>query len=181
MSLKLLLQSALLLALALGASGCCTVTMWQHQPPTWDKYAPSALYSLTNHKSIAIEATLCEEHPKDGSSAGQSAASATPRYFLIPVREDLRAGLSPTNAVPWLNQLCTIRPEIRRGKPRDKLPRDYEKVADLPDSTNSLYYERHHAWRGVALTPLTVAADIATSPFQIILGIGFLLSPGAFN
>ena len=182
MSLKLILQSALLLVLALGASGCCTVTMWHSQTPTWDKYQPSALYSATNRKSIAIEATLCEEHPEGASPGGQSAVSAKPRYFLIPVREDLRAGLAPTNAVPWLDKLRAACPNGVRREPRDKLPCDYEKVADLPESMNSLYYKRHsHAWRGVALTPLTLAADIATSPIQLILGIGVILTPGQLN
>lgn len=184
MSLKLIPQSALLLVLALAPSGCCTVQLWQRSDdtPTRNDYAPSALYSVTNHESIGIEATLCEEHREGASSAGRAATPAKPRYFLIPVRKDLRAGLSPTNAVPWLNQLRTACPKtVSRAKPRDKLPRDYEKLADLPDGTEMLYHYRHpHAWRKV-LTPLTLAVDIATSPIQLILGIGVILTPGQLN
>ena len=196
-------SGALLLGLVLSASGCCTSSLSRSaHEVTRVRFAPSAVYRDMNRHTIAIQGVLMTVlDPRDASSARHSesvdaghgagalvgGAGRRPdsRYLLIPhdlvAREDLWTGLSPTNGGAWLDQLrAACSKAMLKEDVRDKLPRDYEKVADLPAGTNYLELQRGPHPGRMAWLPVAVLGDIALIPAYIIGGAIWIIS-GAHN
>ena len=190
-------NTALLLSLVLSASGCCISSLSQSaHEVTRVRFAPSAVYRDTNGHAIAIQGMpMTVPDSRDASSARHSesadaghgagalvgGAGRRPdsRYLLLPhdfvAREDLWTGLSPTNGGPWLGQLraaCSKAPP--KANVRDHLPRDYEKVAELPAGAKDLELQRGPYKGRMAWLPVAVLGDIALLPAYII-GVPILI------
>ena len=184
-------NGALLLGLVLSASGCCTSSLSRSaHEVTRVRYAASAVYRDMNGQTIAIQGMLMTvPDPRDASSArppesadaghgagtlvGSAGRRPDSRYLLIPhdlvAREDLWTGLSPTNGGAWLDQLrAACSKAMPKENVRDTLPRNYEKVADLPAGTNYLDLERGPHPGRMAWLPVAVMGDIALTPLYII-------------
>jgi hypothetical protein len=63
-------------------------------------------------------------------------------------------------------------------KCKKKLPRNYEKISDLPDNNITFEVKEHHPYAYVALfLPVAVVADVVTFPFQVVFVWGHMSSP----
>lgn len=178
-------------------SGCFTMRLYDaaHQIGH-ETFVASAVYQESSGQNVALQEKLRSEHSEGASKplqvdsadarrgaevlvGGADRRPSSPaklRYLVLP-QEQVAPGLSPTNAGPWLEKLQSRwAGTASKAKLRDKLPGDYEKVADLPDGATKLNLQRGPYKGWMALAPVTVAADVATSPIQILFVTVLLLS-----
>jgi hypothetical protein len=199
---KSAINGVLLLGLVLSGSGCCTASLNQSaHEVTRVRFAPSAVYRDMHGDNFAIQGRLIKTELERASGASRSetadvrhgatalvgGADRRPdsRYLIIPhgllAREDLWTGLSATNGGPWLDQIRAACPKVvAKARVRDSLPRDYEKVADLPTGTHYLELDCGPHTGRMALVPLAVIGDIALIPVYFI-GAAIWVISGAHN
>jgi hypothetical protein len=138
-----------------------------------------------------VEGTLYKKFPDGANPAEWAGASEKPRYLIIPykppraqitvqpetplhvTREHLWSTLPTRNNIGWALDVSRVWPKIAsEAKLQDKLSPEYDKVFDLPGAVQprlaipGTARDPNGAW--MALAPLSVAADIVTSPYQLI-------------
>jgi hypothetical protein len=169
MKIKIFFLLAIVAALALGGSGCCTYLLVDStRYTTRDTFNPSAMYQTTNHDSFALEGARFNDATEHGLSNSNHVFVLMPKARLLP--PNLR-----TNDTLSLGDIQTL-PEdyTKRLKTKTRLPDNYERIAGLPANHAGLVLQEHHPRRvRYVFTPFTVAADVATAPIQVIC-LGYL-------
>jgi len=177
MNSKIALRVAFMAILVIFMDGCCSIELIGSSNKTVvDGFYPTAVYQSTNGSCIALEGTL---HLNRSSKAGINyRPPAGPSYLLV---SEVYSGHQPFPADTSL-ALDRIQKFPRdfavHSKLRQQLPSSYKKIVDLSKYPWRIEARIHHPNRAVlAFLPFTVAADAATSPFQIFaFGMLILMS-----
>jgi hypothetical protein len=169
-----------LVVMVISLSGCCSSQLRAHCEKTVvDRFMPSALYQASNSNRMVLGGTIHK-----GVALGQAfwlesdkKRRVIPVFLILPQSE-----IISTNNEGWLQNLDERWPQGTPAVTR-RLPANYSKIADLRNesrrtaliagSTRSSY----SGW--MALAPLTLTVDIATSPIQLIL-LGLYVLNGPF-
>jgi hypothetical protein len=158
-------------------SGCCTSRLIDYSHKTkHDSFVPIALYQSADDHRLALEGTVHKAVP------GESAWHTNPRENQL-VRNQfcLMAADSSLLDLPkagheheWLSMNSTyIHKLSANAELQSSLASAYHKVTDLPQPPSGSFTVPgtvHPSRRAaIAAIPLTVVADAATLPFQLIL------------
>jgi hypothetical protein len=143
MKRKFAFHFAITVLLAIFATGCCTQSLIDKtHKETHDVFYPTAIFQSTNGNSFALEGSF---HKKQLST----------NYY--------------TNGDLWLTEIKKLPSYSATNSILENNLVDYKKLADLPDNKVGLETKRHHPNMGLLVfTPVTVAVDVATSPFQLL-------------
>jgi hypothetical protein len=138
-----------------------------------------------------VEGTLYKKLPDGTNAVEWGGASVKPRYLIIAyklpraqsttqaesplhvTRDQLWTSLPARNNIGWSLDVRRVWPKIAsEAKLRESLSPECQKVFDLPGAVQprlAIAGTTHHPTGGLmALAPLSVAFDVATSPFQLI-------------
>jgi hypothetical protein len=137
------------------ATGCCTsAVMKDFHRTTVDNFNPSSAYESTNSDGFAL---MSNRHD--------------PPFAIIPESELLSHKIYLTNTNLLLEQIRRLPPELtKQVSLRQKLPANFEKVANLPRNNIYLDVREHHLGRAVIIfAPFALAVDILTAPIQLVM------------
>lgn len=166
MKIRIAIHLVVAIALVLFASGCCTALLVNSASyTTRDTFSPSAVYQTTNRDSFALE----------GIRFNEGHGSPTNHVFVIMPKANLMPLGLRTNDSLSIDDIKTLQPPYTKGlKTKKQLPPEYEKIHSLRPNQASIVIREHHPKAGLyVFLPVTVAADIVTSPVQIAF-FGFL-------
>jgi hypothetical protein len=159
------------LAFACLTSGCFTGRLTEHSKVcTRTYFIPSAVYEATNSTRMGLEGRLIIEksYYSPGTEVGHS-------YLIlaepVSISKDGQA---------WLSSLDQTYPKGIKAMVTNGLPQSFAKVTDFNNAFSRGVFvagtERHPNKGWWALSPVTVSLDIATFPFQAILGVLWVLN-----
>ena len=146
------------------ASGCCTYFLVSSTHyTTHDTFNPSSLYQATNREDFALNGTRFKNSTEHEQANASAAFVIMPREKLVP--ENLR-----TNDTLSLEDLQILPTDYTKGlKTKTTLPAKYIQIASFPTNDVSIVVKEHHPRRyRYVFVPVTVVADIVTSPIQLI-------------
>ncbi len=164
MKIRIAVHFVAAIALAWLASGCCTyVLVSSTHYTTHDTFNPSSLYQTTNREDFALQGMRYKNSTEREQSDASAAVVIMPKKNLIP--ENLQ-----TNDTLSLEDLKTLPTDYTKTlKIKTQLPAKYEEIASFPTNDVSIVLKEHHPRRyRYVFVPVTVVADIVTSPIQLI-------------
>lgn len=157
-----------MMSLMLMQSGCCTGSLIHPvERKTTDKFHPTAYYKLKTEKFYALEGI------RDNSTS-----ETNTHCFLIVPQSKFSNDTTQINQIEMVAQIRNLPSSVTtQCMVKKKLTFDCDKIVELPENDISLVVEEHHRDRGLyVFSPITVALDVVTAPFQIV--IFYLLSKG---
>jgi hypothetical protein len=152
------------IVLAWFASGCCTYMLVDSTHyTTRDTFNPSAVYQSTNRENFALQGTRFKNSTEHGQTNASAAYVIMPREKILP--ENLR-----TNDMLSLADVQVLPTDYTKGlKTKTQLSVKYAEMTTFPINNVSIVLKEHHPRRyRYVFVPFTVAADILTSPIQLI-------------
>jgi hypothetical protein len=158
------------LALALFTSGCFTQHLTEYSRlVSRTCFVPSAVYEAKNNTRTVLEGRLLKE------ARNHNVNTQLGHGYLI-LAESI--SVSPDSKT-WVDSLNQTFPNGIKAKVTKRPPQHFVKVQDLPNPYSRGAFvagtERYsNPW--LALAPITVTLDVATFPFQVILGVIWVLN-----
>jgi hypothetical protein len=164
MKIRMVIHLVAAIALVWLASGCCTYLLVSSTHyTTHDTFNPSSLLQTTNHADFALQGT------KYKNSTEHEQADASPAFVIMPKKELVPENLR-TNDTLSLEDLQILPTDYTKGlKTKSQLPAKYTEIASFPTNNVSVVVKEYHPRRyRYVFVPVTVVADIVTSPIQLI-------------
>jgi hypothetical protein len=161
MKIKIVFHFVLFVLLATSMTGCLTrMTLDDFHSTDFDTLTASAVYQTTNRDSFALEGQVYS-----CSTRGDYHA------FLIIPQDRLASANLQTNETLSLDEIKKLplgmKPYL---KPIDKLPSNYQKIADLPQNYERLNIKEKRLDAGVIiLLPFAAIVDVVTFPLYLLM------------
>jgi hypothetical protein len=170
-------------------SGCCTSTLLAtSKKTTRDTFTPAVLYQGPNsaydrqipiHTRLAMGGTVNKAVPEgQGRWFHPSKHQIVPDQFFLmqtPYHWDMPAGDQKQQLQWFRSHDDALARAAQGGRVEGSLPPNYQRVADFPKLPFSSFVisgtEKKHTSAAVLAIPLTIAADVVTFPFQLIIGL----------
>ena len=173
MKTKIAIHCASIVALATLMMGCCTQSLLQRtKEVTLNSFSPSAAYQTTNGTDLGLEG-ISREHFNYQAEYFWHTQPGVHTYLIIP-GESLAFQHQQTDGNFFLGEIKKLPHGLTKSlKPKNKLPSDYKKVADLPKNEIYLDVETTRPSTAASTTtailfmPFTIAFDIVTFPIQL--------------
>lgn len=165
---------ASMLSLVTLTSGCLTQQCLTPSQINTDKFNPFTIYQSKNAGRFALEGTYCDLDYVDEHAENFFAAPRSHGYLIISQKK-LTSHHFETNGLVLLDEIKKLSPKITTPlKPENKLPANYEKVADLPKNDVILNInERRHYSGLIVMLPFAFAVDVVAFPLEALTALAF--------